>query len=223
MERNWDMDEVSDGKRYHANDLVKLGCNDCAGCSDCCRNVGTYIVLDPYDIYQLEKQLQTGFDQLISNYLELHVIDHVILPSLKMVEGTDQCVFLNAEGRCSIHLARPGICRLFPLGRIYENGGFEYFLQVHECKKSNRTKLKIQKWLGIPQLKQYENFISKWHYYLKNVEEEIKNAEDKKVKEITMQLLQTFFLQPYDVTRDFYEQFEERMMEKAFDKSECIH
>ena len=32
--------------------------------------------------------------------------------------------FLNEQGRCSIHDSRPGFCRLFPLGRFYENGGF---------------------------------------------------------------------------------------------------
>lgn len=215
MERNWDMDEVSDGKRYQAKDMVKLGCNDCAGCSNCCKNVGTYIVLDPYDIYQLEKQLQIGFQELISKYLELHVIDSLILPSLKMVEGTDQCVFLNEEGRCRIHLARPGICRLFPLGRIYENGGFSYFLQVNECKKTNRTKLKIQKWLGIPQLKQYEDFVVKWHYYLKDVEKKAKNESDATQKALIMKLLQAFFVEPYDITKDFYEQFEMRMQEQT--------
>ena len=48
---------------------------------------------------------------------------------------------LNDEGRCS-HDARPGFCRMFPLGRLYENGTFSYFLQVSECPKENKTKSK---------------------------------------------------------------------------------
>ena len=43
----------------------------------------------------------------------------------------EACYFLNEEGRCSIHSFRPGICRLFPLGRFYEEEGFRYFLQIH--------------------------------------------------------------------------------------------
>lgn len=43
----------------------------------------------------------------------------------------------------------PGICRLFPLGRIYEENGFKYFIQVHECKKQERGKVKIKKWLEL--------------------------------------------------------------------------
>lgn len=29
MERNVEIDKISDGKRYGANDLVKVGCDDC--------------------------------------------------------------------------------------------------------------------------------------------------------------------------------------------------
>ena len=34
MERNVDMAQISDGKKYTSNDLAKLGCGDCAGCSN---------------------------------------------------------------------------------------------------------------------------------------------------------------------------------------------
>ena len=47
MIREVDLQEISDGKLYTANDLVKAGCNDCAGCSACCRGMGNSIVLDP--------------------------------------------------------------------------------------------------------------------------------------------------------------------------------
>mgnify|MGYP003376765255 CR=1 FL=1 len=53
MEREIDMKQVSDGKLYGANDLVKVGCNDCQGCSDCCQGMGNSILLDPFDIWQL--------------------------------------------------------------------------------------------------------------------------------------------------------------------------
>ena len=53
MERNVDIDKISDGKRYGANDMVKVGCDDCRGCSACCRGMGDSIVLDPMDLYRL--------------------------------------------------------------------------------------------------------------------------------------------------------------------------
>ena len=212
MERNWDMDQVSDGKRYNSNDMVKLGCQECAGCSSCCHDMGSSIVIDPYDVYRLTKASGWSFEQMLEYCLELNVVDGVILPNLKMNEEMNQCTFLNEEGRCSIHAARPGICRLFPLGRIYENGSFRYFLQVHECKKENRTKVKISKWLETPQLKQYEEFICQWHYYLKEIQEKVANGmEPERIKQVSMTILGEFFIKPYNTKEDFYLQFQERI------------
>ena len=165
MEREINMNEVSDGRRYHANDLVKADCGGCHGCSSCCRGMGESIVLDPMDIFRLCQGLHMTFEGLMaSDFVELNIVDHLILPNLKMGDGA--CPFLNEEGRCRIHAYRPGICRLFPLGRIYEEHSFAYFLQVHECPK-NKTKVKVKKWLDPPELTKYEKKISDWRFYIK--------------------------------------------------------
>ncbi|MBO5460909.1 MAG: YkgJ family cysteine cluster protein [Ruminococcus sp.] len=211
MKRDIDMKEVSDGKLYTSSDLAKLGCSDCAGCSDCCQGMGQSIILDPYDIYQLTKGLNCTFNELLQDKIELSVVDGLILPNLALKGESEVCGFLNEEGRCSIHAIRPGFCRLFPLGRIYEDNTFHYFLQIHECKKENRTKVKISKWLGIPKLKQYEQFVTDWHYFLNNVEDNLKEMQDEQqIKNAAMGLVKLFYLMPYDFERDFYEQFYER-------------
>ena len=127
MLRNIDLDEISDGKLYTAGDLAKVGCQDCEGCCDCCCQMGDTIILDPRDVWQLMQGRGKSFEQLLDESLDLHVQDGVILPNLKMAGEKEQCVYLNEKGRCSIHPFRPGICRLFPLGRFYENGSFRYF------------------------------------------------------------------------------------------------
>ena len=136
MKRNVSLEEISDGKLYTSNDMVKADCGDCAGCSACCHGMGESIVLDPLDIYRLTTNLEMTFEQLMSQYVELNVVDGVILPNLKMAGPQEACGFLDKNGRCSIHAHRPGICRLFPLGRYYEDGGFKYFLQTHFFKWS---------------------------------------------------------------------------------------
>ena len=135
MLRNVDLSEISDGKLYDANDMVKADCKGCEGCSACCRGMGKSIILDPLDVHRLTTGLGVPFEALLSQHVELNVVDGLILPNLRMTEGADACPFLNEQGRCSIHAYRPGICRLFPLGRFYENDSFRYFLQVHECPK----------------------------------------------------------------------------------------
>ena len=192
MERNVEIDKISDGKRYGANDLVKVGCDDCRGCSACCRGMGDSIVLDPMDLYRLERKLGKTMEEILTaGYISLRVVDGVILPHLKMTEQSDQCSFLNDEGRCSIHDARPGFCRMFPLGRLYENGTFSYFLQVSECPKENKNE---------------------WHYYLKKKQNEARRTEDDALQQqISMGILKLFYLLPYDTKTDFYAQFAARM------------
>lgn len=212
MKRNITLDEISDGRLYGSEDMAKLGCNECLGCSACCRDMGRSIILDPLDIFLLCKNLHKTFEMLLSGAVELNVVDGIILPNLKMLDDTSSCAFLNSEGRCSVHDFRPGICRLFPLGRYYEDKDFKYFLQTYECKKENRTKVKIKKWLQIPDLKTYERYICDWHGYLMDMEAVIeKNKDETFIKKMDIFILELFYLTPYDYSQDFYGQFNLRL------------
>lgn len=214
MRREVDIKEISDGNLYGPNDMVKADCGDCKGCSACCQGMGESIVLDPYDVYRLTKGLNISFEALLDDKFELGVYDGMILPHLKMSGANEACAFLNNEGRCSVHNIRPGICRLFPLGRFYENGGFKYFLQIHECKNQNRTKVKVKKWIDIPDLKQNEVFVNKWHDFVNEIQDKMMQVKDDALfKKINMFLLQQFFIERYH-DEDFYKQFDERL-EKA--------
>ena len=214
MERKINLHIISDGRLYQSDDLVRLDAGGCAGCSACCRVTGDTIVLDPYDLYQLEAHLSADFDRLLATCLELRLVDGLILPNLKMISDADgvHCAFLSPEGRCQIHTARPGFCRLFPLGRYYENNSFQYFLQTHECPKPGKSKIKVRKWIDEPDFTRHEKFISDWHYYLKPLQNYAMTSEDsEKVKALSLQILQTFYLRPYDENIDFYEQFYQRL------------
>lgn len=211
MKRNVSLAEISDGRLYNVNDMVKADCHGCQGCSKCCQGMGNSIILDPYDVYRMMVGLHKTMEQLLTEEVELNVVDGVILPNLKMAGPEEKCTFLNTDGRCSIHPYRPGICRLFPLGRYYENGSFQYFLQVGECTGKAPTKIKVSKWIDTPDLNRNRDFTIRWHYLMNEVEELMtENEEDAFRKNLNMFVLSTFYLTPYDENRDFYEQFEER-------------
>lgn len=216
MLRECDLDEISDGKKYSINDMVKADCDECRGCSACCHGMGSSIVLDPLDVHHLMSHFQTRFEVLLEDKIELNVVDGVILPNLKMntqAEG-EPCVFLDAEGRCSIHEDRPGICRIFPLGRVYEDNSFSYILQIHECQKENRSKVKVSKWIDTPDLKKNQQFITDWHYFLKAAQARLAaGGEEELIKRIAMQILQYFYIEPYHTDCDFYEQFDKRLIQ----------
>lgn len=215
MKRQVRMEDISDGRLYTLNDMVKADCGDCKGCFACCKGMGNSIILDPLDVHRLTAHLGKSFERLIEEEkIELQLADGIILPNLKMCGEEEKCAFLNEEGRCSIHAFRPGICRLFPLGRLYEEQGFSYFLQVHECQNKNRTKVKVRKWIDTPETGRYERFVMQWHNFLKAAEEKVEKAVDEaEVKKINMAVLQRFFMTPFASADDFYEQFEERVKE----------
>lgn len=213
MKRNVSLEEISDGKLYTLNDMVKADCHDCRGCSACCRGMGSSIILDPLDVCRLSVNLGKSFDELLEKELELGMVDGAILPNLRMTGPEEACVFLDGRGRCSIHSFRPGICRLFPLGRYYQEREFRYFLQVHECPKPDRTKVKVKKWIDTPNLKQYETYITDWHYFLEDAARLVTESQDTdSPKNLNLYILQSFYRKPYQ-EEDFYVQFEERMRE----------
>lgn len=210
MLREIDLDKVSDGKLYRSNDMAKTDCNGCKGCSSCCRGMGHSIVLDPLDTHRLCTGLQKSCEELLSSCLELNVVDGVILPNLRMA-AEDACVFLKG-GRCSVHPIRPGICRIFPLGRFYENHSFQYFLQIHECPAPGKNKVKIRKWIDTPDIKRYEKFIADWHYFLKPLQEYTMDfGHGENIQKLCMSILQQFYLKPYAADGDFYQEFYGRM------------
>ena len=207
--------DISDGKLYSANEMAKISCHDCAGCSSCCRDMGESIWLDPYDMYQLTKNLGKTIEALLEKEIELHVEEGLILPNIKMVgEQEPACGFLNEEGRCSIHDFRPGFCRLFPLGRNYEGDKLTYFVLKDACPAPNKSKVKINKWLGLPNLKAYEKFLVEWHALTKMLRAyyEEHMQEEAVIKAINMKFLQIFYLTSYE-EEDFYEVFQMRMNE----------
>ena len=215
MKRYVTLEEISDGKLYTSNDMVKADCLGCKGCSKCCHAMGDTILLDPYDIWRFQKGLGKNANELLAEgKIAMRVVDGVILLHIQMApcgEGEECCPFLDGEGWCTIHAHRPGLCRLFPLGRYYEDDGFKYFLQKSECDHP-KAKVKISKWLEEPDLPRHEAFVLTWHGILKEAERlQEESGDDAFARNLNLFLLKTFYLAPYAPQEGFYEQFERRL------------
>lgn len=207
---------VSNGQLYHCQELAKIGCHDCAGCHECCTDMGTSILTDPYDVHLLTTHLHQTFDELLLGPLELHLEEGLILPNLSMVmmdSPKPQCSFLNEQGRCLIHPFRPSLCRLFPLGRNYTQEDITYFVLTHECPAPNKTKVKISKWLDIPSPKEHTRFLLSWHALQKELRAHFETCspEDPSRKDLSMKLLKTFYQTPFP--EDFYPEFHRRVID----------
>ena len=209
MKREVDLNEISDGRLYSSGDMVKVDCHDCEGCSACCQGMGNSIILDPMDLWRLQLGKKENFDTLLANYLELNVVDGMVLPNLKMAGEEEACLFLK-DGRCSIHGYRPGICRLFPLGRNYEGEKLSYFLLTDACPAKNKSKMKVSKWLEMDGVKDYEHFLVKWHSLTKSLRQTMQNYNEEEAKRKNMLFLQMFYFTPVQ-QENFYDGFYERL------------
>ena len=202
------LNEISDGKLYDIEDMVKADTCGCNGCSDCCKDVGDLVVLTPFDIYEMTTYLNTDFDKLLGDKILLRENNKITLPYLKMQDENKNCSFLDKNGRCTIDLKRPNICRLFPLGRAYQDNDFKYFLQVDNCPKDELKDVKVSQWINIENYNENKKFILEWYKFIKALTFRLKFVRDEKeIAHINEFLLDNFYRVKID--NDFYKSFEE--------------
>ena len=172
--------QISEDKLMTSADTAAIGCSSCEGCGECCHNRGNSITLDSWDVKLLKMGFEMSFQKLIdAGYIHLTLINDIVLPVLGSKEGVEECVFLGIDGRCMIHKIRPGICRMFPLARIYhKDGSFSYFIQEGECPYSDGSQVNISEWLGFKNTEKYENEVREYHDRLVKLRNEIKNSAD---------------------------------------------
>ena len=91
----------------------------CGACSRCCNN---YLIrVNPYEVLRLAQHLNLSTTAFIEQY---------VTPETALVhKPDDNCIFLGPQG-CSVHSARPLVCRLYPLGRHISGEGEERFYHM---------------------------------------------------------------------------------------------
>ncbi len=208
------LEDISDGKIYESEDWVAADAGGCQGCSACCHHVGDLVVLTPFDVWELMAYLKVSFNELLENKLELEEEKKITLPYLRMQGSSERCSFLNEEGRCEVHAHRPNICRLFPLGRVYQDNTFKYFLQIGNCQKTPLKEVKVKDWIAIEDYEQNKAFILAWHQLLKALGFRLKFVKDaEECKYINDYLLDTFYHKLLEEPEDFYTAFWRKLPE----------
>lgn len=208
------LEEISDGKIYDINDMVKADAGGCDGCSACCHGVGDLFSLSPYDIYMICSNEKVTFDELLNDKIELIIDEKISLPHLKMYGDKERCSFLDEDNRCSIHSFRPGVCRLFPLGRVYEDDDLKYFLQLGACTKPKLNKIKVKKWIGISNYKENKKFVLEWYKLIKALRFRLKFVRDEnELKKMNNYLIDVFYKMSASTDEEFYVDFNSKLAE----------
>ena len=91
----------------------------CLKCCSCCYH--RHIELNEFERAQLSQFLKMTESELIKKFLDPGDSGHQ--PSLR-IKKDGSCIFLGQTG-CTVHPARPLVCRLYPLGLLFGEEGEE--------------------------------------------------------------------------------------------------
>lgn len=191
-------------------------CFECDGCGRCCRNQDT-ILLTARDIYHIARSLHLTMEEVIRLYTEVYIGRNSKVPVVHLLSNGPNrtCPFLR-DDRCIVHAAKPVVCALYPLGRIYidGSGSARYFLQDTNCGK-NTKRHTVRSWLnafGIPEqdrfFLQWNQAIAEWGQLVRLAEE---RATDSALCQLIWNILQVWLYEKYDTSQDFMRQFDANM------------
>jgi hypothetical protein len=193
MRKLANLQDVSDGNLYDYDDVVCADTGGCNRCSVCCHHSGDLITLTPFDTYEITRATQLSYQELLKTHFTRYENNKIWLPHLSSNAQDGACNFLNASGRCEIHAHRPNICRLFPLGRVYENQDFHYFLQVNNCICKNLAPIKVKEWINISDYEANKAFLITWYQVLKALAFRLKFVHDPQEVQAINEILEMYF------------------------------
>lgn len=194
------------------DDTFVFGCH---ACGNCCKHRDD-LIITPRDVFHIAQKLETTIENIIDTYCDTYIGDTSKLPivRIKPVGITHQCPFLEGN-RCSIHDAKPTICAIFPLGRLYSHQSkseekIKYFLQPTNCG-SRRKKHTLRNWLNEFGIDINDSFFISWSSVIPQLVMFIRWLQDNNIdpKEISGFLLIIFnyLYINYDTNSDFLMQF----------------
>lgn len=205
------------------------GCRD--GSSQCCCNRDQRIIINPYDIYKLQKGLGKTSKEIFDKYIEISCgyesgLPIMLLGIKKLYTGEEVCPFIrrktdeNGMSRryCSVHNFKPGVCSIFPLGRVTpkDEEKMVYILQEVNCglkPKEDDPEITISDW--VPDLENADKAFNTYYELLEEAVKILKFSELKKSTKISQASKDkvynkfTHILCDFDTEKDFFEQIEE--------------
>jgi len=118
----------TDAKVLSDTDLFQLSCG-IYGCTSNCCTKSAPIILNPYEIALICRECKLSYEDL----LDIVETDRAKGFPIVMLPRDPACYFWTGRG-CRIYRARPLACRLFPLGRVFDNGQSHIVLpQLNVC------------------------------------------------------------------------------------------
>jgi Fe-S-cluster containining protein len=106
----------ADAKVLSESDLLQVSCG-VNGCSSNCCTKSAPVILNPYEVALICSASKMSYEDL----LDVVDTDRARGFPLVMLPRDPACHFWTGKG-CRIYQSRPLACRLYPLGRVYDQG-----------------------------------------------------------------------------------------------------
>ena len=106
----------ADALIVNPSDPFEISC-DINGCASNCCTKSAPVILNPYELSLICRDSGTSYEDL----LDILDTDRARAFPLVMLPRDPACHFWTGKG-CSIYHGRPLACRLYPLGRVFEQG-----------------------------------------------------------------------------------------------------
>lgn len=98
----------------------------CSRKGTCCH--GNQVFLNPWEIAQLANEKKLSVQEFIQHFTDFGGI-LLRFKGEKNTQGKSACNLYKENFGCSVHIARPLACRLFPLGRQIQKEEIQYMFQ----------------------------------------------------------------------------------------------
>ncbi|MGB9713285.1 MAG: YkgJ family cysteine cluster protein [Dissulfurimicrobium sp.] len=188
--------------RFDLNSNFTFSCGKDSACfTKCCRNIK--IMLTPYDIIMMKKELGLTSDEFLFLFTEPGLIaaTELPIPILKVMdEEIRACPFLKETG-CSIYSVRPLTCRYYPLGAgIFHNRDassderfFAMIKEPHCLGHLSEREWTVREWIENQGINRYEEVNAGWVGLI------LKRKSLGPFVDISEKTLQMFFMACYNI------------------------
>lgn len=207
----------------------KLGLDDtfhfhCTQCGECCFNRED-IILTPKDLFRITKKLKLTIPETLCRYCDVYVGPSSRIPLVRLMPvGSQKKCPLLKKRKCTVHDVKPTVCGLFPLGRaaqgtnaavhsVLATSPIEYFYTPPGCGDNSETHT-VREWITAFDIPVMDNFFLDWAQLQAKLSTKLIKAEsqfDTKFMEALWQSIHTYLYVKYDISKDFYPQFQDNM------------
>jgi Fe-S-cluster containining protein len=207
----------------------KFKCHKGIKCfTDCCRGID--IMLTPYDILMISKEMGLSSQEFLSIYTEPKMLEKTGLPVVKLKlldDDRKSCPLVHDEKGCTIYDKRPTTCRYYPLGvgalsyssNIDKDKNDEFFFTIKEkhCFGFEEEKeWTVREWREDQGIEIREELDNKWMDLIvrkKSIPSSLKLTEKSR---------ELFFMVCYNLTQFKKFVFESSFLDRYEIKSERI-